>query len=133
MKLVQSLREEYRGRSPYIAYLVRSRQGLLANMASLDTLCARMEIEQRMSTRFLITVCVRSVLKHCNLCHVMTLRLFLERREDECNQLLAQFSATNMMDEKTELVVSFLNRTWAALEQEPMFAATSEEQRQEAR
>ena len=58
-KLVQSLREEYRGRSPYIAYLVRSRQGLLANMASLDTLCARMEIEQRMSTRFLITVCVR--------------------------------------------------------------------------
>ena len=47
--------------------------------------------------------------------------------------MLAQFSATNMMDEKTELVVAFLNRTWAALELEPMFAATSEEQRQEAR
>ena len=58
-KLVTSLREEYRGRSPYIAYLVRSRQGLLASTAALDTLCARMEIEQRMSTKFLITVCVR--------------------------------------------------------------------------
>ena len=48
-------------------------------------------------------------------------------------QLQGQFSATNMMDEKTELVVSFLTRIWASLEQEPMFAATNEEQREEAR
>lgn len=118
VKLVQSLKEEYRSRSPYIAYLVRSRQGLLANMATLDSLCARMEIEQRMSTKFLITVCVR---------------LFLERREEELQMLQGQFRATNMMDEKTELVVSFLNKIWAILEQEPMFAATNEDQRAEAR
>ena len=37
------------------------------------------------------------------------------------------------MDEKTELVVQFLNRLWAALELEPMLAATNEEQREEAR
>ena len=52
------------------------------------------------------------------------------------------------MDEKTDLVVQFLNRCfsqspagfssmilrmWEALEQEPMLAATSEDQRQEAR
>ena len=60
-------------------------------------------------------------------------RLFLERREEEIQHLLAQFSATNMMDEKTELVVQFLNRMWAGLEQEPMFAATNDEQRAEAR
>jgi len=118
LKLVTSLHDEYRSRSPYIAYLVKSRQGLLANMAALDNLCARMEIESRMSTRFLITVCVR---------------LFLERREEEIQHLLAQFSATNMMDEKTELVVSFLNKMWSALEQEQMFAATNEEQKEEAR
>ena len=47
--------------------------------------------------------------------------------------MLAQFSATNMMDEKTELVVQFLNKMWAGLEQEPMFAATNDEQRAEAR
>ena len=58
-KLILSLREEYRARSPYIAYLVRSRQGLLASQAALDSLCRRMEIEQRMSSKFLITVCVR--------------------------------------------------------------------------
>ena len=61
----------------------------------------------------------------------MYFRLFL--KEDELQQLLIQFSSTNMMDEKTELVVSFLNRIWTALEQEPMFAATNEEQRAEAR
>jgi len=47
--------------------------------------------------------------------------------------LLGQFRATNMMDEKTELVVSFLNKIWTILEQEPMFAATNEDQRAEAR
>ena len=63
-KLILRLREEHRARSPYIAYLVRSRQGLLANQATLDSLCKRMEIEQRMSSKFLITVCVRSDLSH---------------------------------------------------------------------
>ena len=63
-KLILRLREEHRARSPYIAYLVRSRQGLLANQATLDSLCKRMEIEQRMASKFLITVCVRSDLSH---------------------------------------------------------------------
>ena len=62
---------------------------------------------------------------------MIVFRLFL--REEELQQLLVQFSSTNMMDEKTELVVSFLNRIWTALEKEPMFAATNEEQRAEAR
>jgi len=117
-KLVRSLLDEYRRRSPYIAYLVRSRQGLLSSLAHLDRLTSRLETEQRMSSKFLITVCVR---------------LFLERREDELQHLLVQFSSTNMMDEKTELVVQFLNRMWATLEQEPMLAATNEHQRTEAR
>merc|ERR1711972_984305 len=55
------------------------------------------------------------------------------RREEELQMLQGQFRATNMMDEKTELVVSFLNKIWAILEQEPMFAATNEDQRAEAR
>ena len=63
----------------------------------------------------------------------MSLRLFLERREEELQQLKAQFSGTNLMDEKTELVVQFLNRLWNSLEQEPMLAATNDQQRSEAR
>jgi hypothetical protein len=117
-KLVRSLREEYRRRSPYIAYLVRSRQGLLVSLASLERISNRMETEQKMCSKFLISVCVR---------------LFLERREEELQQLKAQFFATNLMDEKTELVVQFLNRLWNSLEQEPMLAATNDQQRSEAR
>jgi len=117
-KLVRSLKEEYRRRSPYIAYLVRSRQGLLVSLATLEKISNRMETEQRMCSKFLISVCVR---------------LFLERRDEELQQLKAQFSATNLMDEKTELVVQFLNRLWNSLEQEPMLAATNDQQRSEAR
>ena len=60
LKLVRSLLEEYRRRSPYIAYLVRSRQGLLSSLANLERVTARLETEQRMSSKFLVTVCVRS-------------------------------------------------------------------------
>lgn len=35
-KLFKSLREEYQKRSPYIAYLIRCRQGLLSTVAHLD-------------------------------------------------------------------------------------------------
>lgn len=35
-RLVRSLTEDYRSRSPYVAYLVRSRQGMLTTIAHLD-------------------------------------------------------------------------------------------------
>lgn len=35
-KLFRSLREDYKKRSPYIAYLIRCRQGLLSTLAHLD-------------------------------------------------------------------------------------------------
>ena len=42
-KLLKSLREDYRGRSSYIAYLVRCRQGLLSTHAHLARLLKRVE------------------------------------------------------------------------------------------
>ena len=109
---MRSLLEEYRRRSPYIAYLVRSRQGLLSSLATLEKVALRLENEQRMSSKFLITVCVRCATSTCDgtssIFHAF--RLFLERREDELVQLKVQFSSTNVMDEKTELVVQFLSR-----------------------
>lgn len=38
-KLFKSLREDYQKRSPYIAYLIRCRQGLLSTLAHLDRYC----------------------------------------------------------------------------------------------
>ena len=60
-------------------------------------------------------------------------RLFFERQEAELRELLYQFSSSNVMDEKTELVVKFLDRLWDELERDPMLAAANPEQRGEAR
>jgi len=117
-KLTRTLKDEYRRRSPYIAYLVKSRQSLLSSLQTIQRLTSRMETEQRMCSRFLISVCVR---------------LFFERHESDLRELQNQFSSSTVMDEKTELVVRFLDRLWDALERDPMLAATNTEQRGEAR
>lgn len=43
------------------------------------------------------------------------------------------FSSSSVMDEKTELVVSLLDRLWEELERDPILAAANAEQRAEAR
>ena len=45
----------------------------------------------------------------------------------------ASFSATNVMDEKTERVVRFLDWLWQELEKDPILAAANSQQRDEAR
>lgn len=59
--------------------------------------------------------------------------MFFERQEAELRELLNQFSSSTVMDEKTELVVKFLDRLWDELERDPMLAAANPEQRGEAR
>jgi hypothetical protein len=45
----------------------------------------------------------------------------------------ASFSATTVMDEKTDRVVRFLDWLWEELEKDPILAASNPEQRDEAR
>ena len=42
-KLLESLEEEYKARTPYLAYLVNAHQGLLATHAHLERLVERIE------------------------------------------------------------------------------------------
>lgn len=42
-KLLESLEKEYKARTPYLAYLVNSHQGLLATHAHLERLVERVE------------------------------------------------------------------------------------------
>ena len=61
-------------------------------------------------------------------------RLFLEKKEEDLQQLLNQFSSASLMDEKAEMVVNFLEQLWSNLEQDnSMLAAANPEQMQEAR
>ena len=86
LKLIASLREDYRRRSPYLGYLVRCRQGLLSSLSHQTRLVSRIDADRTVCSRHLVAVCVR---------------LFLERREAAMAQFAAQFKDFNLVhDEK---------------------------------
>ena len=64
---------------------------------------------------------------------MMKPRLFLERKEDDLQQLLSQFSSTSLMDERSEMLSQLMELLWSSLEQETMLAAANQEQIEQAR
>jgi len=118
-RLLRSLKEDYRRRAPYLGYLVRCRQGLLAALARQQRLLNRVEVDRRVCSQYLISVCVR---------------LFLERRERQIQAFLGQFRETQVADERVALVDRTLNQLWRQLEEDPAWAlVASGEQMEEAR
>lgn len=113
-KLLRSLREDYKRRSPYLSYLVRCRQGLLTTLSHQQRLLSRMEVDQRVCSQYLVSVCVR---------------IFLERKEKQMQQFVYKFKELSVSDEKIALMESFLQKLWRQLEEDPSWAlAASEEQ-----
>ncbi|XP_076061882.1 GTPase activating protein and VPS9 domains 1 isoform X2 [Oratosquilla oratoria] len=116
-RLVHSLRDDYRRRSPYIAYLVRSRQGLLTTIAHLEKLLSRLDVDCSVIMASLVNVCVR---------------LFLERREQQLARFTFEFTQVTVPDEKVQLVEKFLTQLYAELERDPMWISSTQEQLQGA-
>lgn len=100
-KLIRSLREDYKRRSPYLSYLVRCRQGLLTTLAQQERLLSRMEMDQKVCTAYLVSVCIR---------------IFLERHEADLSAFVTEFKEVSASDEKITLMERFLASTWAKLE-----------------
>ena len=101
-KLVRSLKEDYKRRSPYLAYLVKCRQGLLATLAHQRRLLSRMEADRRVCSAHQLNVCVR---------------LFLERREKQMVNFVTNFrESCSASDEKIALMECFLHSLWSQLE-----------------
>ena len=101
-KLVRSLKEDYKRRSPYLAYLVKCRQGLLATLAHQRRLLQRMEADRRVCSAHQLNVCIR---------------VFLERREKQMVNFVTNFrEACSASDEKIALMERFLASLWAKLE-----------------
>lgn len=94
------MREDYRQRSAYISYLVRSRQGLEATLSTLQTHLAHVKKDKSVSRGYLTTLCVQEFLQ---VLHRKEHRLGLE-------QLLASFARLTVSDEKAELVERYLER-----------------------
>ncbi|XP_047500303.1 GTPase-activating protein and VPS9 domain-containing protein 1-like isoform X1 [Penaeus chinensis] len=117
-RLVRSLTEDYRSRSPYVAYLVRSRQGLLTTIAHLDKLLARIDADAEVVMASIVGVCVR---------------MFLERREHNLSRFTHEFTVLTVPDEKVQLVENFLSQLYNELERDPMWISSTNDQLNAAR
>ena len=100
-KLVRSLKEDYKRRSPYLAYLVKCRQGLLSTLAHQRRLLSRMEADRRVCSSHQLNVCSR---------------LFLEKREKQILNFVNNFKDSKASDEKIALMERFLSSLWSQLE-----------------
>ena len=105
------MREDYRQRSAYISYLVRSRQGLEATLATLQTHLAHVKKDKSVSHGYLATLCVQEFLQ---ILHRKEHRLGLE-------QLLESFARITVSDEKAELVEKYLGRIYKEMASHPLW------------
>ncbi|KAM0728580.1 GTPase-activating protein and VPS9 domain-containing protein 1 [Formica fusca] len=112
-KLFKSLREDYQKRSPYIAYLIRCRQGLLSTLAHLDRLCVRVKCDRDAINNHLVSVCVR---------------VFLEKREAFLLRFCDEFKKLTLTDEKQDLVDNFLGKVHAEMDNDPIWQSASTNQ-----
>ncbi|XP_012287140.1 GTPase-activating protein and VPS9 domain-containing protein 1 isoform X2 [Orussus abietinus] len=112
-KLFKSLRDDYQKRSPYIAYLIRCRQGLLSTLAHLDRLQERVKCDRDAVNSHLVSVCVR---------------VFLEKREANLLRFCEEFKKLTLADEKQDLVDTFLGKIYAEMENDTIWQVASESQ-----
>ncbi|XP_077987219.1 GTPase-activating protein and VPS9 domain-containing protein 1-like [Glandiceps talaboti] len=116
-KLLQSLKDDYISRAPYISYLIRCRRGLLATQAHLERLLERVERDKVVCNKYFTAQCVRE---------------FLERQEDAVQRFCTSFQALTVPDEKTDHVEEFLHHLYVWISQDPIWQAASEEQKEDA-
>ncbi|KAH8033991.1 hypothetical protein HPB51_018502 [Rhipicephalus microplus] len=85
LRVLRALEDEHRRRAPYIAYLVRCRQGLLALHAQLETRLRRTQRDRDVCQTHLATLCVRH---------------FLDPREQRLQAFSRSFQGLTAADEK---------------------------------
>ncbi|XP_014298112.1 GTPase-activating protein and VPS9 domain-containing protein 1 [Microplitis demolitor] len=112
-KLFNSLRDDYEKRSPYVAYLIRCRQGLLSTLAHLERLGERAKCDRDAVNSHLVAVCVR---------------VFLEKRELQILRFCDEFQKLKMADEKQDLLENFLSKVHDEMDNDPIWQVASENQ-----
>ncbi|KAG1677973.1 GTPase-activating protein and VPS9 domain-containing protein 1 [Nymphon striatum] len=110
-KLLKSLKEDYKKRSPYIAYLIKSRQGLLGTRAHLRRTLDRIQRDKEVCNKSMIAMCVK---------------LFLSQREDMIIKFTDNFQQLTVPDEKTDFVEKFLESLYEELRSDALWKGASE-------
>ncbi|XP_028966493.1 GTPase-activating protein and VPS9 domain-containing protein 1 [Galendromus occidentalis] len=116
-RVIHTMREDYRQRSVYISYLVRSRQGLEATLATLQTHLAHVKKDKSVTHGYLTTFCVQEFLQ---ILHRKEHRLGLET-------LLATFGSLTVSDEKADLVERYLEKIFKEMASHPLWHSSSDE------
>ncbi|XP_014237256.1 receptor-mediated endocytosis protein 6 homolog isoform X1 [Trichogramma pretiosum] len=117
-KLFKSLGDDYQKRSPYIAYLIRSRQGLLSTLAHLDRLGERVKCDGDAVNSHLVLVCVK---------------VFLDKWDKILQTFFDQFKKLTVSDEKQDLVDGFLNNLYTEMENDLIWQVANDRQLELAR
>uniref|UniRef100_A0A1B6E0D7 Receptor-mediated endocytosis protein 6 homolog n=1 Tax=Clastoptera arizonana TaxID=38151 RepID=A0A1B6E0D7_9HEMI len=117
-KLFESIKDDYKSRAPYVAYLVRYGQSLLSTQAHLERLIERVKCDRTVCSAFLIAVCVR---------------LFLEKRETLINEFTTEFQQLTLPDEKNDLLDKFLHKLSVDMDRDSIWQASSVNQLEDAR
>ncbi|XP_056447700.1 GTPase-activating protein and VPS9 domain-containing protein 1 isoform X4 [Gadus chalcogrammus] len=116
-KLLAAIAEDYRKRTPYIAYLTRCRQGLQTSQAHLERLLQRVLRDKEVANRYFTTVCVR---------------LLLEHMESRMLDFIKAFQGCTASDDKTAAVEDFLRYLYGAMARDTIWQYASEDQLQDA-
>uniref|UniRef100_A0A3P8WPC9 GTPase-activating protein and VPS9 domain-containing protein 1 n=1 Tax=Cynoglossus semilaevis TaxID=244447 RepID=A0A3P8WPC9_CYNSE len=116
-KLLAAIAEDYRKRTPYIAYLTRCRQGLQTSQAHLERLLQRVLRDKEVANRYFTTVCVR---------------LLLEHMESKMLDFIKAFQVCTAADDKTAAVEDFLRYLYGAMARDAIWQYASEDQLQDA-
>ena len=111
-QLFWSLREDYQRRSPYISYLIRSKQKLLSMEAVFESLYDHLSQEKSTCLHNLTSVCTRN---------------FLEKKEKALTSFMRFFQKASLSDEKVQLVDKFLEYLYKCMDSDAVWQMASEE------
>ncbi|KAM7304706.1 receptor-mediated endocytosis protein 6 homolog [Ixodes scapularis] len=111
LRVLRGLEEEHRRRAPYVAYLVRCRQGLLSLQAQLEMQLRRTQRDRDVCQTHLATLCVRH---------------FLDPREHHLQTFSRSFQGLTVGDEKAQLVEKFLQFLFRGMEVDPTWQMASD-------
>ncbi|KRT78608.1 hypothetical protein AMK59_8082, partial [Oryctes borbonicus] len=114
-KLYAILKEEYCQRSFYIRYLLKSKQALLNTEAYLNLLEEQLKRDKELCDNNLIDLCVR---------------FFLEKQEKEIQRFCDEFQSLKLVDEKNDLLTTFLNELHILVKKDVMWQDTNKTQLQ---
>lgn len=110
-RVIRTLREEQQHRAPYVAYLVRCRQGLLVTLSHLETLLRRTERDRTVCRAHVATLCARH---------------FLDRQEHHLQAFLRHFQRLTVADEKAQEVERFLHSLFQEMESDQTWQMASD-------